>query len=69
MPDWTNADTASETGDSSSQAAAAAHQARDDAEAAGLFERGNSDKNSQRFSRDDDSGKEATGFWKSIFGD
>jgi len=46
----------------------AGHDARDHATDAGVFERGNSDKNSERFSRDDDSGKAATGFWGSIFG-
>lgn len=56
------------SGDSSSQAAHAEHDARDHATEAGVFERGNSSKNSERFSRDDDSGKAAGGFWSSIFG-
>ena len=68
MGKWTDADTAKHSGDSSSKVAEAEHTARDDATKAGLFERGNSSKNSERFSRDDDSGKEATGFWSSIFG-
>jgi hypothetical protein len=68
MGGWSHGDTAKETGSSSSEASAAAHQARDDATKSGDFERGNSDKNSRSFSRDDESGKEATGFWGSIFG-
>lgn len=65
---WGNKDTAAQTGCSTSQAAAAAHLARDDATKAGLLERGNSEKNSQRFSRSDESGQAATSFWGSIFG-
>jgi len=65
---WSNEDTSSHSGDSTSQAASAGHQARDDATDEGLFERGNSEKNSQPFSRDDESGGRATGFWDSIFG-
>lgn len=65
---WTHEDTAKHTGDSTSKVAAAEHQARDDATRAGLFERGNSEKNSERFSRTDESGSRAMGFWESIFG-
>jgi len=65
---WTDKDTADYSGDSPSKVTEAGHDARDHATDAGVFERGNSDKNSERFSRDDDSGKAATGFWGSIFG-
>lgn len=68
MGKWTDKDTSKYSGDSTSKVAAAEHQARDDATKTGLFERGNPEKNSQRLSRDDDSGKAATGFWGSIFG-
>lgn len=68
MGKWTNEDTAKQSGDSTSKAAAAGHDARDDATKAGLFERGNPEKNSERFSRTDESGERATGFWGSIFG-
>jgi hypothetical protein len=64
MGKWTDADTSKHSGDSSSKVAAAEHQAREDATKDGVFERGNS----ERFSQDDKSGKEATGFWESIFG-
>lgn len=57
-----------QSGDSSSQAARAEHDARDHATSAGLFERGNREKNSTPFSRDDSSGQAAGGFWSSIFG-
>lgn len=57
-----------DSGDSSSKAAQAEHDARDDATSAGVFERGNSSKNSERFSRDDSAGQAAGGFWESIFG-
>ena len=65
---WSDSDTSGHSGDSSSKVAAAEHDARDDATRDGIFERGNSAKNSERFSRDDSSGKEAGGFWSSIFG-
>lgn len=68
MGKWTDADTAKHSGDSSSKVAAAEHQARDDGEEAGVFKRGDSDTNSERFSRTDESGEKASGFWKSIFG-
>lgn len=68
MGKWSDSDTSKETGDSLGQVAKAEHQARDDATEAGVFERGNDEVNSQPFSRDDDSGKAATGFWASIFG-
>ena len=61
-------DNTKDSGDSSSKAARAEHDARDDATKAGVFERGNSSKNSERFSRDDSAGKAAGGFWESIFG-
>lgn len=65
---WTDKDTSNETGDSSSKVAEAEHDARDDGEKAGIFERGNNEKNSERFSRDDSAGQAATSFWDSIFG-
>lgn len=68
MGKWTHEDTAKETGCKTTEAAAAEHQARDDATKAGVFERGNSELNSQPFTKDDDAGQAATGFWKSIFG-
>lgn len=68
MSKWSNEDTAAHTGCSTSQAAAAAHTARNDAEEAGVFERGNDAKNSEPFSRDDDSGRAATSLWDSLFG-
>jgi hypothetical protein len=68
MGGWNDKDTAGHSGDSLGQVANAEHTARDDATAAGLFERGNDELNSTPFSRDDDSGKEATSFWDSIFG-
>lgn len=68
MGKWSDTDTAKHSGDSSSKAARAGHDARDDAVKDGIFERGNSAKNSERFSRDDATGKEAMGFWESIFG-
>lgn len=64
MGKWTNEDTSKASGDSTSKAAAAGHQAREDATKAGLFERGNSEKNSRSFSRTDESGERATGFWE-----
>jgi len=68
MGKYTDADTAKESGDSSSKVSEAGHQARNDGEKAGVFERGNDSKNSERFSKDDESGRQATGFWNSIFG-
>lgn len=68
MGKWTDGDTAKHSGDSSSKVSQAEHDARDHATKEGSFERGNSSKNSERFSRDTESGKEATGFWNSIFG-
>lgn len=68
MGKWTDADTAKHSGDSTSQVANAEHTARDDAAKSGEFERGNSSKNSERFSRDDSAGHAASGFWGSIFG-
>jgi len=66
---WTNKDTSRYTGDSTSKVAHAGNVARDDATKAGLFSRGDSVTNSQRFSRSDDSETRATSFWNSIFGD
>lgn len=68
MGKWTDSDTSKQSGDSSSKVSEASHDARDHATDAGLFERGNDSKNSERFSRDDDSGQRAGGFWDSIFG-
>lgn len=68
MSGWKDSDTAKESGDSSSKVAEAGHDFRDHATEAGVFERGNSSKNSERFSRDDSAGKAAGGFWDSIFG-
>ncbi len=68
MGKWTDADTSSNSGDSSSKVSSAEHDARDHATSAGVFERGNSSKNSERFSRNDSSGKAATSFWGSVFG-
>lgn len=65
---WTDRDTSAHSGDSLGKVSGAEHQARDDATKSGDFERGNSAKNSERFSRTDDSGQRAEGFWKSIFG-
>jgi len=65
---WTDGDTSEHSGDSQEKVSEAEHTARDDAEEEGVFERGNNEKNSERFSRDDDSGRRAEGFWQSIFG-
>jgi len=62
---WTKIDTAEYSGDSTSKVAYAEHVARDDAVKSGDFDRGDSEKNSQRFK--DNSG-EATSLWESIFG-
>lgn len=55
-------------GDSSSKAAAAEHDARNHATEAGVFERGNNEKNSKPFSRTDSSGSAAMSLWDAIFG-
>jgi hypothetical protein len=68
MGKWTDKDTSDHSGDSSSKVSEAAHQARDDAEKSGDFERGNDEKSQHKFSRDDKSGKAASSFWGSIFG-
>lgn len=68
MGKWTDKDTAEYSGDSPGKVAEAEHQARDDATKSGDFERGNSSKNAERFSRDSAAGERATGFWSSIFG-
>ena len=67
MGKWSDKDTAKESSDSPKEVARAEHNARDDATKAGVFERGNDKKNSTPFSRDDESGQKATGFWKSVF--
>lgn len=68
MGKWTDSDTSKHSGDSSSKVAQAEHDSRKDAEDAGIFERGNSSKNSERFSKTDESGQQAESFWRSIFG-
>lgn len=68
MSIWSKEDISKETGDTTSQVAAAEHQAREDAIKEGVFERGNSEVNSTPFSREDESGQRATGFWESIWG-
>lgn len=68
MGKFTVKDNARVTGVSTSKAAAVEHLCRDDATKSGFFSRGNSNKNSERVSRTDRSGREATGFWGSIFG-
>ncbi len=68
MGKWTDRDTSKHSGDSLKDVARAEHAARDDAEKAGVFERGNSSKNSERFSKTDESGSRAESFWSSIFG-
>lgn len=68
MGKWTDKDTSRETGDSASKVSQAEHVARDDATKAGLFSRGDPDKNSKPFSRTDESGQRAESFWSSIFG-
>lgn len=68
MGKWTDRDTSSYSGDSMKDVARAEHTARDDAEKSGVFERGNSSKNSERFSRTDAAGQRAESFWESIFG-
>ncbi len=61
-------DNIASSGDSSSKAAQAEHDARKHATDADLFKRGDDSKNSKPFSKDDESGRQATGFWNSIFG-
>jgi hypothetical protein len=68
MGKWTDADTAKHSGDSLKDVARAEHQARDDAEKEGIFKRGDSETNSKPFSKTDESGERATGFWKGLFG-
>ncbi len=68
MGKFTVSDNAANSNVSTGEAAAAEHQARDDASASGSFERGDSSKNSERFSSSDSSGQAASGFWASIFG-
>lgn len=62
-------DAARETEASVKDVSAAWHSARDDAVDSGHLTRGGgSGGNTEKFSRADDSGKAATGFWGSIFG-
>lgn len=68
MGKWTDSDTSKHSGDSSSKVSEAEHDARDHATDAGLFERGDGSRNSERFSRTDESGQRAESFWDSIFG-
>ena len=68
MSKWTKKDSAERDGTSVKEVSRAEHEARKDAYDAGVHERGNDSKNSQPFSRDDESGEQATGFWESIFG-
>jgi len=65
---WTDSDTSKHSGDSSDKISQAEHDARDHATESGNFERGNDSKNSERFSKTDDSGQRAESFWGSIFG-
>jgi len=59
-------DTARETGCSIKEARASEHDARNHATEAGVFERGNSSKNSERF--DNSPGGWVSGFWDAIRG-
>lgn len=61
---WTDNDTKNETGDSAKDVARAGHDHRDDATKAGVFERGNDEKNSKAFQADE----KDSGLWKSLFG-
>lgn len=62
-------DAAKDTGSSVRDVSGAWHQARDDAVSSGHLVRGEKDGGgSGSFSRSDDSGQAATGFWSSIFG-
>lgn len=68
MGKWNHSDTSEATGDTTSQAARAGHDARDDAVKSGELERGNPEKNAEPFSKTDSAGTAATGFWNTIFG-
>lgn len=68
MGGYSDKDTAKETGSSIKEAREGGHKARDDAEKSGDFKRGDSEKNSSRFSRSDSAGKSAGGFGDSFFG-
>jgi len=61
-------DAARETDSSLSEVAENWHKARDDAEDYGCFERGNDEKNSTPFSKDELPDGGADSFWDSIFG-
>lgn len=54
--------------DSGNKTAQAEHDARDHATEMGVFERGNSSKNSERFSQNDSYAEEGRGLMSSIFG-
>ncbi|MFZ2593526.1 MAG: hypothetical protein WAX38_01995 [Minisyncoccia bacterium] len=68
MGKHTGKDTADYSGDSSGRIREANHDARDHARESGFLKNGDKETNSKPFPRDDDSGKAAGGFWKSIFG-
>ena len=68
MSKQTDKDTQGHSGDSGSKVSEASHDARDHATKSGDFERGNSAKNSERFSPDSKAGKEASGFFDKIMG-
>jgi len=61
-------DNAERSGVSEKEAKVAEHVARDDAVQGGFLGRGGSSKNTERFSKSDNSGQAATGFWGSLFG-
>ena len=65
MGKWTNKDTSDHSGDSSSKVSEAAHQARNDAEKSGDFERGN-DENHHR-DADYSSWQQLKEYWKSPY--
>ena len=70
MGKYTVNDVANDTGVSSSHASGAHHQARDDARDSGYIKEkdGSGGGKEGKFSRNDNSGKAAVGFFKSIFG-
>ena len=67
MGKWTDKDTSKYTGDDIDKVSEAEHDARDHATKDGVFERGNKDRNSERFDRNDSSGSLAEKLWDSIF--
>lgn len=68
MGGWKDSDTANHSGDSSSKVAEAGHDFRDHATEMGVFERGNSARNSERFSQTDSYAEEGRGLLRSILG-